>query len=289
MAGNNGNSILHNLEALVREYHEISEAAEFYAALLPLLHTANVQAGPLPLTPDRAREKLENGVPLLEGLDLPFEDQAACSLMLRLTDLLEAMPAGKELTPARSAAARDISRLLEQGKVKASAVLRQASPGNPSHVRALALAWHVDADVLWLLARYTLTPYLRDWARQLTPLVDKAEWHQSRCYICGAEALLGELQGAEAAKHLRCGQCGADWAGRRLGCAYCGNERLETFGYLSLEANSNGKRVEVCDACKGYLKVIVRFDPTPPEELLIQDLATVHLDYVAQERGYVRK
>jgi FdhE protein len=47
-------------------------------------------------------------------------------------------------------------------------------------------------------------------------------------------------------------------------------------------------RVEVCDSCSGYLKVIATFDPTPPEMLAVADLATLHLDYIAQERGYVR-
>ena len=47
-------------------------------------------------------------------------------------------------------------------------------------------------------------------------------------------------------------------------------------------------RVEVCDQCKGYLKVIVSFTPTPTNHLLIEDLATLHMDYIAQARGYKR-
>jgi len=46
--------------------------------------------------------------------------------------------------------------------------------------------------------------------------------------------------------------------------------------------------VEVCDRCKGYLKVIVSFTPTPADLLPIEDLATLHLDYIAQAHGYKR-
>jgi len=47
-------------------------------------------------------------------------------------------------------------------------------------------------------------------------------------------------------------------------------------------------RVEVCDKCNGYLKVVSSFAPSPPEMLPVEDLATLHLDYIAQERGYAR-
>ncbi len=47
-------------------------------------------------------------------------------------------------------------------------------------------------------------------------------------------------------------------------------------------------RAEVCNKCQGYLKVIAAFTPTPPGMLLVEDLATLHLDYIAQERGYIR-
>ena len=47
-------------------------------------------------------------------------------------------------------------------------------------------------------------------------------------------------------------------------------------------------RVEVCDKCNGYLKVVFSFAPTPPEMLPVEDLATLHLDYIAQGRGYAR-
>jgi formate dehydrogenase maturation protein FdhE len=46
--------------------------------------------------------------------------------------------------------------------------------------------------------------------------------------------------------------------------------------------------VEVCNQCRGYLKVIVSFTPTPPQLLPVEDLATLHLDYIAEKHGYAR-
>ncbi|MDQ3810836.1 MAG: formate dehydrogenase accessory protein FdhE, partial [Chloroflexota bacterium] len=47
-------------------------------------------------------------------------------------------------------------------------------------------------------------------------------------------------------------------------------------------------RITVCEHCQGYLKVGNAFDPPPPELLGLDDLASVHLDVAAIERGYRR-
>ena len=46
------------------------------------------------------------------------------------------------------------------------------------------------------------------------------------------------------------------------------------------------QKVEVCDHCHGYLKTSTTFAPIPPEQVVLQDLATVGLDVAAIERGY---
>jgi formate dehydrogenase maturation protein FdhE len=34
--------------------------------------------------------------------------------------------------------------------------------------------------------------------------------------------------------------------------------------------------------------MIAAFSPNPPEMLVVQDLATLHLDFIAQKNGYAR-
>jgi FdhE protein len=46
--------------------------------------------------------------------------------------------------------------------------------------------------------------------------------------------------------------------------------------------------VEVCNKCRGYLKVVASFSPASPEELAVLDLSTLYLDCFAQEQGYLR-
>jgi FdhE protein len=57
----------------------------------------------------------------------------------------------------------------------------------------------------------------------------------------------------------------------------------------TLQAEAENRfRVQVCDRCHGYLKIGNAFDPPPAELLPLDDLASIDLDVVAIERGYVR-
>ena len=87
--------------------------------------------------------------------------------------------------------------------------------------------------------------------------------------------------------HLRCGQCNSDWRVGRLQCIYCRNEDYVALRVPQLEDKPDNARAEVCGKCNGYLKVITAFAPTATELLVVEDLATIHLDYIAQGRGFL--
>jgi len=121
----------------------------------------------------------------------------------------------------------------------------------------------------------------------LAPLAEGIPWQRDSCYVCGAPAALGELR-EDGARHLRCLQCGAVWRVPRLRCPSCGNEDHATLSTLSEEGRRGTRRVEACERCRRYVKVIAAAAPTPDEMLLLEDLATLHLDAVARERGFAR-
>ena len=79
------------------------------------------------------------------------------------------------------------------------------------------------------------------------------------------------------------------WLLRRLQCAHCGNEEHRTLRFLYAEDQQGTRRVEVCDSCLGYLKVTASFSPALPEMVVVEDLATLHPDYIAQKHGYIRR
>jgi FdhE protein len=268
------------LSALVRDRPGLGEAAEVYRVTLPLLRDAGPIAAPIALTENQAREKISRGEPLLCGCALHFDRDAARELLLHLV---------RGLSEAGVKGMSRIRRALEEDRLIPAELLRHAVEGDYPFVARRAEENVLAPSLLWTLAQSAIKPALRAWRRELASLVPGAgAWEKAVCYLCGAPASLGELQGNEQAKHLRCGQCGADWPCRRLRCVYCGNEDPATLGILYPDDRRDIVRVEVCEVCRGYLKVVACFTPASPEELALADLSTLDLDNYAQGQGYRR-
>lgn len=277
--------IVQRLRSLVIDNPDLREAARVYEAILPALRDAEVTTGPVLMTPEQARAKLEKGVPLLHGLSLEIDELEVCGLMMRLASALE-KSAGQH--KVRADAACRIRLALEEGRLNVSSLLPDITAGTTGGIFSAAQGLDLDPGMLRTLMSDAMEPYLRQWCRQLAPLAESVRWERGQCPVCGAGAMLAELQGNNQGKHLRCGSCGADWTFRRLHCLHCGNEDHQTLGLLYTEDHNDKMRVEVCNRCHGYLKIITAFAPTPAEMLPVEDLATLHLDYIAQGRGYSR-
>ena len=58
------------------------------------------------------------------------------------------------------------------------------------------------------------------------------------------------------------------------------------LGYFHVEDEEDRCRAATCDACRGYVKVVTSLSPLTAPQLLVADLATLHLDLVAAERGF---
>jgi formate dehydrogenase accessory protein FdhE len=274
--------IVQCLHALVEHSPDLQGAAGLYEIILPVLRDADLRVATVSFTPDQAQAKIAQGLPLLHDIELGLDNRAVQELTLRLASALE--NAGEDMRPKY----RRIRLALEENRLDMSELLPHIT-ANAREMFALAVqSLQLDPGLLWALAENVLKPAWRAWCRQLTSQVDVTQWNRGFCFICGACAIFGELRENHLVKHLRCGQCGADWPFRRLQCLYCGNEDHHTLGYLYAEPDHERMRAEVCETCKGYLKIIISFAPTPPDMLAVSDLSTLHLDYIAQERGYTR-
>jgi FdhE protein len=293
-----GDPIVQRLRTLVKGSPDLKDAAKFYEAVQPILRDADLRVASISMTPEEARSKMGSGRPLLSDLDLDLDTVAVRELMLELAEAVES--AGRKdqshkrlfwgrISHEPDAAARCIRVALEDNRLDIIELLTDISAGERGRVTAAAQDLQLDPGLLWILAQNALKPALREWCRQLTPLASGVPWNRGACFVCGAAPALAELQGNDQVKHLRCGSCGADWQSRRVQCAHCGNEDHTTLQCLYDERNREKTRIEVCEKCKGYLKVISSFAPTSADMLAIEDLATLPLDYIAEERGYVRQ
>lgn len=304
------------LNRLAEQQPELAEPAAFYRAMLPLLREAQRSVEPFSLAPETAQQKLAAGLPLLLGEALPLDPVAASDLFIQLCRIMEGSDHSGPAPAKRSGwsffrrSQPDPAQLLEQAhngdeaglRAAAAAQIRQAVERNQldlvtiwgalaaadtQTVELIARDLKLDSDLLRMIAQNSLKPALRVWAQNLNSQVDLDQWRRGQCPMCGSPPALSEIQGKGGARHLRCTLCGADWSYPRLQCVFCRNKDHRQLGYINIEGEGEKYSLQVCEVCRGYIKTLITFEPTPVDLLAVEDLATLRLDLIAAERHYV--
>jgi FdhE protein len=109
------------------------------------------------------------------------------------------------------------------------------------------------------------------------------------CPACANPAELSVLREYNngAKRSLVCSLCSTEWEFRRVLCPNCGEQNKDKLPVFTAE-QVNQARIEACDSCKTYIKCI---DMTKDGYAVpqVDDLATLSLDFWAQEQGYQRQ
>jgi FdhE protein len=246
--------------------------------LLPdLVPLSNVK--PPDLSHEQARTKLAAGVPLLRGEKVSVDLKAFRRRWRRACDALEA------LQPDGAAAALAVA--LNKGRLDPSTLIEAINNGNAGCVRERAAELALHPDLAATLTRYTLFPHFTALDTALAPLRESFAWGRGACPTCGSRPLLGEFRGLDQSRYLRCGLCSASWDAARQWCPLCDNHDHETLSFLHRDGEEARCRAALCEACRGYVKMLSTLARLPPLSLLVADAATLHLDLAAAERGYL--
>ena len=141
-------------------------------------------------------------------------------------------------------------------------------------------------DLIDLFIEESLRPELEVVAEQYGAAVEKSEWMEGYCPICGKEPKIGEIRESEdGRRYLFCHQCGYKWHFRRIKCPFCGNEEQHSLAYFAVEGEER-YRVDVCNKCRRYIKIVELPKSSEDVNLDVEDIATLHLDVLAYEEGY---
>jgi len=150
------------------------------------------------------------------------------------------------------------------------------------------LAEDIDDDVIDLVDLFleeSLRPALEKVVEKYGKSIAKSGWAEGYCPICGKEPKIGEIREEEGRRFLFCTQCGFEWRFMRIKCPFCGNEEQQTLAYFSIEEEER-YRVDVCNECKRYIKTVDFRETKEEANLDVEDIATLHLDMLANEEGY---
>jgi FdhE protein len=113
------------------------------------------------------------------------------------------------------------------------------------------------------------------------------------CPVCASRPVASVLRiGGDQAnlRYLVCSLCATEWNMSRIQCSSCDTDKGVKYLLLEPEVESKGEpaaRAETCDECKSYLKIFYQ-EKDPHLDPTADDLATLALDLLVDEKGYAR-
>lgn len=180
-------------------------------------------------------------------------------------------------------AARALSDAIRGRRVDVPAWADLVFTAEPAEVDRRSEAAGVDPVLMASILRLALLPSLATFSSALARVRPEGAWDRGDCPDCGSRPLLAESRGLEQRIFLRCGLCAAGWPGERLGCPSCGETDARSLRFSYVEGEQGRHRLSHCDACRYDWRVVSTLSALTPPGLLVADLATVHLDWLAEQ------
>ena len=144
---------------------------------------------------------------------------------------------------------------------------------------------NIDKKTLAFITYSSIKPSITMCAEQLsTYLEEDMQGEKGYCPICGNLPGLSTLHD-EGKRFLHCSFCWHEWVSKRVYCPFCDNTDSKSLHYFFSEEEKD-YRIYVCDNCKKYLKTI---DSRKTDRLIyppLEQVASLHLDFKAQEMGF---
>lgn len=269
---------LAELERLTRERPALGQPAAVLAAVLPCVFDKPVHTAAPALTAEQAAAKLAADTPLLRGEQLAMDEG---DMRRRCSRICKAVQRHRTDRTAAFAA-----QALRRGRRTWSGLAAELLAGRVRSIHVWAEDMELEAKLFATVLRLTLLPVLARISDGLAPLRRGIPWEHGHCPTCGSWPLLGEFRGLEQACFLRCGWCASEWEFSRLQCPFCGTRDHRLLGYLHVEGEETRYRAAVCEACRSHVRMVSTLAALDEPRLLVADLATLHLDLIAAERGF---
>jgi FdhE protein len=267
--------ILQELHSQADKRAELADTIELHCELLEAQAHAEVSAGRPPLSGEEAGARLQQGHPLLAPEHLVADDQALAGLFDQMGRIVA------ERRPELAEALARIRGWLDERRDQIGALaVEYLREGRVREGEGSGL----DGYLLTFIFINALRPFLRAQAQALAPWVDDSVWYRGRCPICGGEPDVAALERGSGQRRLLCSRCDSEWAFRRVGCPFCGNDDPHQLAYYP--SDDEVYRLNVCEKCHRYLKTIDLRQVAGGRLLPAERVLTAAMDVAALEAGY---
>jgi FdhE protein len=215
---------------------------------------------------------------LIQKEDFPVDTEVSTQLFQDLCQI------GRDANPHMAEQAKKIREAIDGKKIDLKKLLKGGL--REEKIEQVAEESGLDKKVFLFLIQSSLRPSIEAAVDQLRSELDPEAWLKGYCPICGSLPSLSLLREEAGKRYLLCSYCGYHWRIDRLFCPFCNNKDQESLHYLFAEGEE-AYRIDLCEICHQYIKTI---DLRKGEESdpLLEDLATLHLDILATQKGYKR-
>jgi FdhE protein len=234
-----------------------------------------VRIEPFRLPAEMVRVKRRDHFPLIQVEEMRFDPEAGLSLFEDVCRI--AVDRRTELSaPAQT---------LRKRSADASALFREFLGEDENRIKQAAADFGVETAALSFFLYHSLRPSLCRCEQDLAGfVVDESSWEKGYCPVCGSQPAMAQLD-AEGRRFLFCSFCWHRWPAPRTACPFCGNGDPGRQTYLYSDEEQE-HRLDLCDACRKYVKTIDARNLARPFYPPLEQVATLHLDLKAAESGY---
>jgi FdhE protein len=239
---------------------------------------ASLKIDPIKLKKEWKELLAKEGFSLIQKEDFPLDIEASARLFQSLCQI------GKDANPHMAEQVRKIEEALASKRIDLKKLFKKGVKGQK--IEQLADELELDKKVFSFLIQSSTRPSIEAGMEKLRNELDPETWLKGYCPICGSLPSLGLLKEEVGKRYLLCSYCGFQWRIDRLICPFCNNKEQQSLHYLFGEGEE-AYRIDLCEKCHQYIKTIDlrNLEESDPS---LEDLATLHLDILASQKGYKR-
>lgn len=220
----------------------------------------------------------KEGFPLIQKEDFPIDIDASSKLFKKLCEI------GRSANPHMAEQIAKNEEVLSHKGLDFIKLFKEKLKEKKTEKLADDLG--VDKKIFLFLHQMSIQPSIEATVEKLRSELDPETWLKGYCPICGSLPSLSLLKEEVGKRYLLCSYCNYQWRTDRLLCPFCNNSDQGSLHYFYAE-QEEAIRIDLCDKCHQYIKTIDyrKFEEPDP---VLEDLATLHLDLLACQKGYQR-
>jgi FdhE protein len=239
---------------------------------------ASLKIDPIKLKKEWKELLAKEGFSLIQKEDFPLDIEASTKLFQTLCQI------GKDANPHMAEQVRKIKEAIDKRKINLGKLLRGGVKGKK--IEQVTNDFGLDEKLFLFLIQSSIKPSIEAGMEQLCSELNPETWLRGYCPVCGSLPSLSLLRGEGGKRYLLCSYCGYQWRIDRIFCPFCNNQEQGSLQYFYGEGEES-YRIDLCDKCHQYIKTI-DYKNLEESDPSLEDLATLHLDILASQKGYKR-